>query len=76
MNYEMDNNPEALEFSDWREFRDMFASLVPSMDVSETIENNFKWESRFWEWRERGTNPYYKTMFGEEGPEEGGPEDE
>lgn len=63
MNYEMDSNPEELEFNDWREFRDMFASLMPSMDVSETIENNFKWESRYWEWRERATNPYYKEFF-------------
>lgn len=58
------------EFEDWRAFRDLFASLAPSLETDETIENNFKWESRFWEWRERASNPYYKTMFDEEGTED------
>lgn len=57
----IDDTPQ--EFEDWRAFRDFFAALAPSLEVDETIENNFKWERRFWEWRERASNPYYKNMF-------------
>lgn len=59
-----------LEFKNWREFRDLFASLSPSLDTDETIENNFKWESRYWEWRERVSNPYYKNLFGSKEPDD------